>query len=194
VGDADKTLVRSIFNTGTIIHTGAGNLTLSTFGHGIINQAEGLYELRSDADILGGSGSFTNRGILRKTSGGGESRIGPYSLNNEGGTIDVQSGLLTLASRGNSTGGHFNVEAGAVLEFSQDVVSNAIHDMTGVYTGGAAGIKFNASNQLTDLEDGTCRMKINFETSSLVGGGLMVISGVWLANRKPASTPRRDRP
>jgi drug/metabolite transporter (DMT)-like permease len=31
-------------------------------------------------------------------------------------------------------------------------------------------------------------------TSSLVGGGLMVISGVWLANRKPASTPRRDRP
>ena len=31
-------------------------------------------------------------------------------------------------------------------------------------------------------------------TSSLVGGGLMVISGVWLANRNAAPTPRQNRP
>lgn len=185
VGDADKTLIRSIFNTGTIIHTGAGNLTLSTFGHGIINQAEGLYELRSDADILGGSGSFTNRGILRKTGGSGESRIGPYSLNNEGGTIDVQSGILNLASRGNSTGGHFNVEAGAVLEFSQDVVSNAIHNMTGVYTGAGAGtvrhrgyIRGDSANPaVLDFPPGMFQWQSGIVTGSFTNSGYFNLVG-----------------
>jgi YD repeat-containing protein len=143
-GGNDKALGwLTLDNAGTIVQTGAGNLTGGTYGGGqqftFNNLAGGVYDFQSDSSFVmqySGSGTLNNTGILRKSAGTGTSSIGwnvPFC--NLGGTIDVQTGQLTLAGNGTSTGGTFTVAAGAVL----NLTPGASGTYSGTYTGSGGG-------------------------------------------------------
>lgn len=119
----------AIINYGLIRHTGAGRLQKP-----VINQAGGVYDLQTDADIQ--TNPFTNYGILRKSGGAGTSEFIGSVLTNEGGTVDVQTGTLVLGgfqTTLTSTGGHFIVASGAVLQLPHGTYA-------GNHTGEGAGL------------------------------------------------------
>ena len=82
------------------------------------NLAQGTYQITGDGGITGlNSTAFDNWGLVRKSGGTGNSVIGvPFS--SQGGTVEVDSGQVTLSGGGSSSGGTFNVAAGAVLDLT----------------------------------------------------------------------------
>jgi hypothetical protein len=96
-------------NAGLIRQTGASTLGLGWNGTTFLNLPGGVYELVGDGNTVAnnniGSGApplFINSGLVRKSSGTGVSAIGPASglpslaFSNQGGTIEVDSGTLSL--------------------------------------------------------------------------------------------------
>lgn len=141
-GDGTKFSQAFINNKGLMIQSGAGNLDI--FADTLTNAAGATYDLRSDAGIVTTYyGQFTNIGLLKKSSGAGTSAF-TTAFNNQGGTIEVDSGTLQLpnavnSDNGTNTGGVFNVAANSLL----DLGSGA--RFTGTYTGSGAGVvRFNA--------------------------------------------------
>ena len=120
-GSVFDTVNGSFENRGTIVNNGTGNLGIRDL-FTLTNTATGLVDLESDASIVnvgGGSDTFTNIGTLRKGAGTGTSTISSHLFSNAGGTIDVQSGMISNASfNGVSTGGTFTVSAGAILDLA----------------------------------------------------------------------------
>jgi hypothetical protein len=168
-------------NFGTVRHQGSGSLNLNGDAWGVagtfVNEAGALYDLKNDADVLGGT--FINAGTLRKSGGSGESSFG-NTFDNQNGTIDVQVGTINLAGSGTSTGGNFNVEAGAVLEISRDLVSNGVQDWTGLYTGSGAGTVRHRGHLRGDNDDPPV---LNFPqgmfqwTGGFIYGGTLINEG-----------------
>ena len=155
-GAADKGLFDTLDNDGTIIQTGAGNLILAGYCT-INNQADGVYDFQSDAQI-NGTGTLNNAGVIRKTAGAGVSAIGPpdpisgnsyFAFNNTGGTLNAQSGAIDIgAGQGRSTGGTFNASANAVVEFT------GVLGFSGVYTGSGAGEVAFAGGNIVLIDTG----------------------------------------
>ncbi|MGH7973837.1 MAG: hypothetical protein ACREIC_34400, partial [Limisphaerales bacterium] len=97
------------YNAGTMRHA-EGSLDLQSRFVTFHNLAPGTYDLTGDGDIIStlwnGAGTFENAGLLRKS--GGANSVISTSFNNLGGTIEVDSGTLTL------TGGNFTQNGGAL--------------------------------------------------------------------------------
>jgi hypothetical protein len=114
-------------------HNDAGVLSLSGGGYAnFYNQAAGTYDFVRDGGI-NSDGTFYNAGLVRK-SGGSSSAISA-GFNNLGGTIEVDSGTLSLSGGGTSAGGTFNVAAGAAL----DLTGGGTPYWSGQITGNGAG-------------------------------------------------------
>jgi RHS repeat-associated protein len=94
-----------------------------------------------------GNSSLSNQGVLTKAAGSGTTTINVV-LDNPG-TINVDSGTLTFASRINQffnqtlTAGTWNVSAGADLNINGTITTNAA-----VVSLGGAGARFDAINTL----------------------------------------------
>ncbi len=137
-GDATKTGYAVFTNLGTVNQTGAGNFFVGgNSTASFTNAAGGVYNLQSDAGVGDGDQPFNNAGLFRKSAGTGTSTI-TAQFNNQGGTVEVDSGTLQLPIQGvggnQSTGGTFNVAAGAVLDLGDGQY------FSGAYTGGGAGV------------------------------------------------------
>ena len=123
-GEANKGLRgRDIFNNGTIVWDGTGNLVVS-WSTIIENRAGATFDIRSDAAWTRSNGTMElkNEGLIVKSAGTGTSTIGyPYGeLINEG-TIRIESGTLHLANETVRTSGEGAIEIGrdASLRFAQ---------------------------------------------------------------------------
>ena len=101
-------------NNGLLIQGDDGNVGLRWSGF-LSNNPGGLYEIRGDGDVVCGGGGgawpqFYNKAgaILRKSQGEGTSSFDCGMLNNEGGRVEVQSGVLRFAAGGGTSpgGGH----------------------------------------------------------------------------------------
>ena len=131
-GDEDKLLRASLYNRGTIIHSGNGNLLHRIDGE-IYN--EGLYDLVSDADIVPfedqflGAAWIYNSGTFRKSGGVGTSELAASAIRtlvfSNTGTVEVQSGTLQISRRdiqnfagGNLSGGIWIAGAGTSLDLA----------------------------------------------------------------------------
>jgi hypothetical protein len=129
-GPNSKTLVNTLNNNGTIIHTG-GNLSVE--GNAALNN-QGTYDLQTNiyptASISINHGRFNNAGTLRKSLSAGTASVAG-DFNNNDGTVDVQSGRLDLPS-GTHTGGTFFTADGTTLGLFSGTI-------TGTYTGWKAG-------------------------------------------------------
>jgi hypothetical protein len=145
-----------LYNQGTIFQTDTGLLIIgneTTFE----NQANATYNLQTDGSVAGsGYSYFNNSGLFYKSGGTGASTIS-VPFNNVGGSIQVDSGTLSLAGSGISTSGTFIVATNAVL----DLTGGSGQTWAGVVGGSGAGaVSFNsgsvnASPSLTlNLPDG----------------------------------------
>jgi len=172
--------ISALQNNGLLIQSDDGNVGLS-WGGFLSNNPGGLYDIRGDGDVVCGGGGgawpqFYNKAgaVLRKSQGEGTSSFDCGMLNNEGGTVEVQSGVLRFAAGGGtSTGGVFNVSHGAILDLSP---SSGQHKLKGDYTGSGGGeIRFSG-NRLEILTGGAT---FNFPGSFFqwTGGEILAQSG-----------------
>ena len=108
----------TLMNAGTLTVSGSNPLNLFAATGTLTNAAGGVIEVQAGAAVSGGAASnvFTNLGTLTH-SGTGTGTINAF-LNNQGGTINVQSGTLTTFSINDTyQGGTFLVAPGAHLRF-----------------------------------------------------------------------------
>lgn len=141
-GSNSKLLQGLVVNTstGTIIHTGTGNLSMNG-GNMLLNQAGGVYDFQSDADVTG-FGEIKNEGTIKKTGGTDISQIGSGNndmyLFHQGGTVDAQTGTLFLNNlRGDSTGATWNASENATLRIQAN--QDGFNSYSGTYAGSGAG-------------------------------------------------------
>jgi RHS repeat-associated protein len=125
-------------NRGTIVQRDAGSLSLGDF----TNAAGGLYDIQNDLGIGDvqhpGFGTFVNLGTLRKSGGAGTSTISAR-VNNLGGTLEVQTGILSMTGGGTYTGGVFGAAAGAFLDLAP-LAGITFLDFSSTFTGFGAGL------------------------------------------------------
>ncbi len=82
----------------------------------VVNCPEAVYDFADDGGIVGDSGStFTNRGTVLKSGGVNTSTVALEFINS-GGTIEVDSGTLTIQFNLLSSNGTFVVRRGAALD------------------------------------------------------------------------------
>src|SRR5262249_55301058 len=110
---------RTLRNGGTVRWT-AGNFDLKNGGK---IEDYGRFEVAHDARIrriFGQAGTFSNEaaGTFVKAGGTGETRFDEVLLNNRG-TVEVNSGTVTLAGGGTASG-TFTMAANTVLNFASD--------------------------------------------------------------------------
>jgi RHS repeat-associated protein len=121
-------------NAGAIVQ-GAGDAEMFD---NIILSNQGTYQFTANSNLLFGNAppnSFVNTptGIVKKTGGTGTSRI-DVPFNNQGGTVDAESGTLTLGGGGTSSGGSYVANGTAVLDWAGNNLT-----LTGTYTGSGTG-------------------------------------------------------
>jgi len=92
-------------NAGQILHQGTGRLGLNGNGGGrtaIENLPTGVYQFTTDSSIFQnnccGNLEFDNQGILWKSGGTNTSSIAGVTFNNQGGSIRVDSGALSIGT------------------------------------------------------------------------------------------------
>ncbi|MFO0969304.1 MAG: LamG-like jellyroll fold domain-containing protein [Gemmataceae bacterium] len=159
----------TLTNNGTITQTGANNVRGSSAT--INNQSGALYNLTSDGGFgtIAGVFNINNAGTFRKSAGTGTSAVGDASnvvnFNNQGGTIDVQTGTLNLRG-GTSTGGAYTVSNSAVLGLTTTQI------WTGTHTGTGAG-RVNLSGGITAGAVATDTVTLNFASN------LLHLTGGW---------------
>ena len=162
----------TLINTGTMTITVNGPLLQSSNGNGanlggeLDNQGtidqpsggysvadsvtilnESIYDFTGDASlgIYNGNANITNTaaGTIEKTSGTGTSTVS-LPLNNHGGKIEADTGTLSLANSGVSTGGTYNAATGASI----DITGGQTPTWSGTYTGSGGGTVLLDSNAL----------------------------------------------
>ncbi len=115
-GTEIKLISGQLVNSGLVVHGDTGQLNL--IGNAVVNQAGAVYELVSDAALVNqSSGTFTNRGILRKVGGTGVSTIGVAVNGDSGNRIEVQAGSLQFDSTLTMDDTSYEVAANAELLF-----------------------------------------------------------------------------
>ena len=136
-GDATKETDAVFTNQGTVTQSGAGQFNVGDYNSGgsFTNAAGAVYDLQSDANIGQSGYPFNNVGLFKKSGGTATSTLS-VSFNNQGGTVEVDSGTLQLpvGQTSTSTGGTFNVAAGALLDLGDG------QRFTGTFTGGGGGV------------------------------------------------------
>ncbi len=111
-------LNKSISNYGTINWNGGD---ISFWNTSVIyNSASGNFNIKSDASLLigGESGAkvFNNYGVITKSTSTGTTTFA-VTFNNDGGTVNVNTGRITLTGSG-ALNSNFSIATGAYLKFN----------------------------------------------------------------------------
>ncbi|MEO1053855.1 MAG: gliding motility-associated C-terminal domain-containing protein [Bacteroidota bacterium] len=176
IGTGSKTLTGNskLINRGVMNWLGTGTL--------FINEAdidnEGLIDLQVDATIQtsGAGGLLTNKagGILRRSSSTGIFTMA-FPVDNENGTVEVQSGALTFTQPLTIDRGSYDISVGAFLRSTNRT------QLTGDINS-----DLNGSLILTNTVEVLDTATVNFgqsglnlsDNTSITGGGLLINTGV----------------
>ena len=145
-GSATKFLGGVLNNSGTVAHKGGALQIDAPVGNavfvGTLNNS-GLYDLQADVNFVrqfADSAAFKNSGVFRKSAGAGTAGVLlGLSFNNNGGTVDIESGTFAIGV-GTHTGGVFTAGPGAMLQFTDT------HSFSGTFSGSGQGIVQLAGN------------------------------------------------
>ena len=111
----------SLRNHGTVVWTG-GPLLLRNSST-VTNDAGRLWDTQGDFSIISdgiGSPAFTNLGTLRKSAGPGTLTLGGAVVYTNTGTIDLQTGVLTVISAGGlNTSGPLQITTGTTFQLDR---------------------------------------------------------------------------
>jgi hypothetical protein len=189
-------------NYGTIIQASDATLAVarsSTFN----NLAGALYDLQGDVGIVGSSeynspfwysygGTINNAGLFRKSAGSGTSSIDSLVTFNNTGTVEVDSGTLTISgslaqlSGGQLTGGTWIVRASSTLNISTG--SNITTNAASVILNGSGSTfaKINSLNNNTGIFSvlggrsfSTAGALANSGTITVSAGSAMTVTGAY---------------
>jgi hypothetical protein len=140
----------TLSNHGTIRQNDAGGFFNGDISNdpavgSINNETDGTYDFHSDASVLG---PFNNFGTVVKTAGSGAAQANRFT--NNGGTVDVESGALTLYANwaSVSTGALFKVAQNATLNLAGNTVYSGTY--TGVGTGSGVGTVTVTGTRIVD--------------------------------------------
>jgi RHS repeat-associated protein len=170
----DTKYLGGVFNNAATISHEGGTLQIdftpagSLLYVGTLNNT-GLYDIKSDVTVSHNAvdaAAMTNSGTIRKSGGTGSAMVN-VPLTNNGGSIDSDSGTITLTN-GTENGGTFsaglNNNAAAIVQFT------GTHTFTGAFTGSGKGvIELNGDT----FTAGAAGATLNFPT-----GLLLWVSGV----------------
>ena len=172
-GTGSRTLSgRTLANQGAIVWTGTGSINGSTNNAVINNQAGGIFDAQDNASLTGGTGNvFNNFGLFKKSAGTGTTTIG-WTFNNSG-TVQVQSGTLSLSAGGTHTG-TFDVAAGATLS-----LTGGTHNLPSVT--GAGNFALNGAT-LVITGDNSFNNNFSWLSGSLTGTGTTTVAAGTVQN------------
>ena len=175
-GSADKTLTTGhlLENLGTATWQGTGKLLIND-GAEFRNASGDSFLVANNADMdttSQASGSFTNLGTFRKTSGG-TSRINRTRFDNQG-LVEVNSGTLDIAGGGTSSG-DFSLAGGAVVQFGTNSPTLLYTLQNGTDFTGAGTARVTGA---VSIGTGHTATADNFElaSGSVSGGGTLEIN------------------
>jgi hypothetical protein len=117
-------LKRNWLNQGSVSWQGAnGHDLVVAEGTTVVNAAGGTFTLAAaEGSNINGEGTFQNYGTLNKT-GPGRAHIGTSFINNAGGALNVDSGVLKLQQSG-ANAGSISIAEGATLKLDSDFINN----------------------------------------------------------------------
>jgi hypothetical protein len=169
--DDDKSIAANVTNEGMVVHSGSGDVIDVASGGGSVwtNASGAIYDFTGEGS-RNATTTFTNRGTVRKSAGSGESRF-TNNFNNEGGTVDAQSGTLRL-SQGTNTGGHYMAAANAVVDMTGGGTARWFGTLTG---SGAGRVEFSSGTFSTHTGSAT----LDFPAGLLHWTGATA-SGLWI--------------
>ena len=196
----------SLDNQGTIIDSETGGIGFGAVT--LTNEAAAVYDIENNGGWS--NGSIINDGTIEKTAGTGQFTDTETTFQNDGGTINVETGSFLFdrphsgTGAGTSTGGTFDASPGATLDIT------IIGTLTGTYTGtgggtvqisnigepliGVAGATFDFSPGLLQWNGGTIG-----GTGTLTNTGALTIAGsngvtlaLSLDDREQSPTPTRQ--
>jgi hypothetical protein len=129
-----------VTNTGTITILAAGmNLGGVTF----TNAGTILIAMSSGGGAVNGTGTLVNTGTLTLTTNVSVAIFVPFS--NQGGTVQANTGVLTLARGGTNLGGTYNATSPGTIDLTGGSVPVTF---TGTYTGSGTGTVLLASGTI----------------------------------------------
>lgn len=173
-----------VVNNGLLNSFGAGTNAINGFGLPLTNNGTVIL---GDGNTLNAA-NFDNFGTVANTAGATGAATIQGIFNNQGGTVDAESGALVLDANGANTGGTYNAVGTAEL----DLAGASTPTFTGVYTGSGAGtIELAQGGQIVIGSGGATFNLPNLIVSNgsfnLVGNNLTNAGHMTLAN--PAGTP-----
>jgi hypothetical protein len=167
----------TVINQGTIKCIGSSNIGvrgLSTI------QNEGLFDMQSDADFGGESfsgGTFlnTSTGTFRKSAGADITSFNSWwNFQNEGGTIDAQSGSIHFICSGTCNGANFLVLENSAVDFKSNTFV-----FKGILSGSPIGaVIISGSTVNIDSAGATLNFQgtgFQFSNGIITGGGMLTI-------------------
>jgi len=180
---AGTNTIGNLSNQGVVQQPGTATLNIGEYSTHFNNQAGGTYDIEGDGGIINSDNawftSFNNSALLRKSGGSGTSIIG-VPFDNSDGTIEVDSGTLSLAAGGTSASGTFNVAAGAVL----DLTGGSSPTWSGLVNGSGAGtVSLNSGTVATspsltlDFPDGLFQWTGGWLSGTTINSGVVTIAG-----------------
>ena len=191
-GSSDKGFFQdgTLYNSGTIIQTGSGNLDLHSDNVSpttLVNEAGASYLIESDSGIdnlFGGQVAVENAGTIRKTAGTGTSNFTVLGSITNTGTIEADSGTISLdptlgigqLSGNTLTAGTWSAPDGASLQFPTSTThrnaANLILSGSGATITGISGLSSNSGSfTLTNGANFTTTGNFTNSGSLTVGAG-----------------------
>jgi hypothetical protein len=183
---SDRLLSGQFYNQSLVRHIGRGRLGLTSFAAGSLfrNLPGATYQFETDSSIFVSSCCsatiFENDGLVRKTSGTNNTTIA-VSFNSMGGTVEVDSGRLTLANNGSSTDGSFTIAAGASVDLTGGAQPTWAGRLTAAGAGSlllnggqilANGLSFNCAPGVFLWSGGTVTGTVTNQNEIIVSGGV----------------------
>ena len=176
---------RTLENGGTTLWIGAGTFIMNS-GAVLTNRAGALVDVQNAAAFVAnvGSSRIENAGTFRKSGSTGTTTVPSGVSFNNSGTVEIQTGTLSLGG-GGAHSGSFNVPAGTALILAGGThTANASSSLTGVgqltVSGGTANLAglVNVSGSQTFRDGGTA----NFTGNTICTNNTLTFSNGGTAN------------
>ena len=166
----------------TIDNSGSATVASGTILNGpgtFNNMSNGQLKLEANTTFLnGGPGTLNNAGTMVVSAGTGTATMCATTFNNTG-SVTVASGALALLSSGTSSG-TFDVDAGALFQFSGDITTNTPYILApGAVLSGAGQYQVNAEFMYLEIDTGVSVANLSLSAGTIQGTGGVTVTNAF---------------